>query len=148
MLLIPIDLKKEITEIKVRSDSEISAKHIAKGSDDIHSKLIVTHEKRNLKSRVSIKVVLLDEARFDFQGMLRVKKGAIGTDTYLKIDCLVIGEKAYAKAIPALEILESEVKAGHGATIGYIDQDQMHYLKSKGLSSKEATKLLIKAFMK
>ena len=77
-----------------------------------------------------------------FSALLR-----FGTDTYLKIDCLVVSDKAFARAIPSLEINESEVKGGHGATIGYLDPAQIYYLKSHGISSEDSERLLIDAFL-
>jgi Fe-S cluster assembly protein SufD len=46
-----------------------------------------------------------------------------------------------------MEILEDEVKGGHGATIGMIDENQIWYLMSRGITKKEAEKILIEAFV-
>lgn len=147
MTEILLDLKKELNEIEVESDSEIKAIYVARGDEVVKTKLKIIHKKPNLKSRVRIKAVVFDKAKFDLEGLLRIEKGAVGTDTYLKIDCLVMSETASARAVPSLEILESEVKGGHGATIGYIDPSQMYYIKSHGLSKKESEKMLVDAFI-
>src|SRR5690606_25132634 len=101
--------------------------------DKLISRIEFVHSKPGITSRINIKAVLYDKSKFDFEGVLVIPKGASNTDSYLKIDCLVLSEHASARAIPSLEILEDEVKAGHGATIGYVDEDMMTYLTSRGL---------------
>jgi len=145
---IKIDLKLKDNLIEIKEDTEITEVLIARNSDEIKSRIEFIHKRPNLKSRINIKVVVFDQARFDLEGILKIYKGAKGTDTYLKINCLIMGERAYARAIPSLEIQESDVKAGHGATIGYLDAESMYYLKSKGLDRLTTEKLLVEAFLK
>lgn len=133
--------------IEIIEDTELRATFIGKNSDSIISKFIFLHKKPGLKSRITIKAVLFDNSRFDVEGLLKIEKGAKSTDTYLKINCLVISDNAYARAVPSLEIQESEVKGGHGATIGYINETQKHYLLSKGLDIKTAEELIIDSFL-
>lgn len=147
MKKIEIDFNKSEQIIEIIQDSEITGKFIGRSDDSIKCKVIFVHKKPGLKSRVNIKAVVFDNARFDFEGMLRIEKGATGTDTYLKIDCLVMNDNANARAIPSLEILESEVKGGHGATIGYLDPLQIYYLKSHGVSAEQAEQQLVEAFL-
>ncbi|CAG1023431.1 hypothetical protein DOJK_02335 [Patescibacteria group bacterium] len=147
MKKIEINFDKPEQIIEVTSDSEITGRFIGKDGSSVKCKITILHKKPNLKSRVNIKAVVFDHAKFDFEGMLRIEKGATGTDTYLKIDCLVMNENACARAIPSLEILESEVKGGHGATIGYLDPYQLYYLKSHGLSKKTSEDVLVEAFL-
>jgi len=142
-----IDLTQPENTIYVEEDTEITAIYVGRGEEEIKTKLNIIHQKPNKKSRVKIKAVVFDKAKFDLEGMLKIEEGAKQTDTYLKIDCLVMGESAFARAIPSLEIKESEVKAGHGATIGYLDYDMMYYAKSRGLSQLQAEELLLEAFL-
>ncbi len=147
MKQIIIDLSTVPSELFIEEDTEIFATFDGNGEDNLKTKVNFVHAKPNLTSRILIKAVLKDSARFDFEGVLKILKGASNTDTYLKIDCLIVSNKAYARAIPSLEITENEVKGGHGATIGYIDQDQMYYLMSKGLSRESAEKEIVNAFL-
>lgn len=134
--------------IEITQDTELSCTFVGKGEDSIKTKLTIVHKKPNLKSRINIKAVVYDKARFDLEGILRIDKGASNTDTYLKINCLVLGDHAFARAVPSLEIKEDQVKGGHGATIGYIDPTQMYYLESHGLNKKESEELIVEAFIK
>jgi Fe-S cluster assembly protein SufD len=147
MKKVNIELTNTDTDYVIDEDQEILAKFDGTGDTSIKTKINFVHTVPNVTSRILIKAVLKDSSRFDFEGVLKILKGASGTDTYLKIDCLIVSDKAYARAIPSLEITENEVKGGHGATIGYIDPEQMYYLTSKGLSSSDAEKEIISAFL-
>lgn len=147
MKTIEIDFTVPEQIIEVVEDSNIVGKYIGRGDNELSTKIVILHKNCYITSRINIKAVVFDKAKFDFEGLLRIEKGAVGTDTYLKIDCLVMNENASARAIPSLEIMESEVKGGHGATIGYLDPQQIYYLKSHGLSPLETENLLVNAFL-
>lgn len=142
-----IDLTNQEKNIEITEDLEIVSIYSGEKNTELKSKLVFVHKNPNIKSRINFKAVVLQNARVDIECILRIEKGAVGTDSYLKIDCLVIGDNAYARAIPSLEINESEVKGGHGATIGYIDPEQLYYLKSRGLKKSEAEEMIVKAFV-
>jgi len=148
MKQLTIQLNEGEQTINIDSDIEINAMFVGRGKDSLKMKIWIVHSKPGFKSRVNIKAVVFDEARFDFEGILKIDKGATETDTYLKIDCLVMSDKAFARAIPSLEIKESEVKGGHGATIGYLDPTQTYYLESRGVDKKKAENILVDAFIR
>lgn len=142
-----LDLSKDTQVIEISEDIQLSALFVGRDSQQIKSKVEIVHSKPNLTSRIRIKAVLFDSSKADFEGLLKINKGAKGSDTYLKIDCLVMSESASARAVPSLEIFEDEVKAGHGATIGYLDLDMINYLQMKGLSKRQSEKLIVDAFI-
>lgn len=146
MKSIDIDLENS-RKVEISENCELKGIFIGKNDNQITSKITFAHSKPELKSRINIKAVLYDTSKFDFEGVLKINKGASNTDTYLKIDCLILSDGAMARAIPSLEINESAVKAGHGATIGYLDPDLVYYLKSKGLSNKQAEDIIVEAFI-
>jgi Fe-S cluster assembly protein SufD len=142
-----IELKNEDQIIEIKESCEINATFLGKKDDYLKSQIRFIHKKPNIRSRITIKALVTDIAHFDLEAILVIPKGSIGTDTYLKIECLILSDKAYTRAIPSLEINESEVKAGHGATIGYIDPEQIYYLTSHGLMKESAEELIIQAFL-
>ena len=141
-----IDLTKS-SEIIIEEDTKIVALFIGKENAELTSVIDFVHNKPNLNSDITIKAVLYDRSRFDIEGNLIINKGAKNTDTYLKIDVLMMSEKASARAVPSLEIEEDEVKGGHGATVGEVDQDQIFYLMSRGLSRDDAEEVLVEGFI-
>ncbi|MBN1915932.1 SufD family Fe-S cluster assembly protein [Candidatus Dojkabacteria bacterium] len=148
MKKIVLDFKKENQEIEINEDSEILGLYIGKKNDSANLKLKIIHKKPYLKSNVLIKAVLWDKSKLNFEGDIIIEKGARNTDTYLKADVLIMSEDASARAVPSLEIKEDEVKGGHGATVGQIDQKQLFYLRSRGLPHKEAENVLVEGFIK
>ncbi|OGD96925.1 hypothetical protein A3F02_00525 [Candidatus Curtissbacteria bacterium RIFCSPHIGHO2_12_FULL_38_9b] len=107
----------------------------------------ITHVAPNTKSNVNVRGVLRGKSKFDFRGNVRIEKGAKGADAYLRSDVLLFDDAKMGDDTPALEILEPDVKAGHAATIGRVDEQMLFYLMSRGLSRKQAEELLIEGFV-
>ncbi len=105
----------------------------------------VTHVGKNTKSLTTLRAVFVDNAIFSNDGMVRIQKGAKNTDGYFQSKVLLFAD-AKGRSVPSLEIDENEVKAGHGSTIGRPDPQQLFYLRSRGLSEKEAEALLVTGF--
>lgn len=108
----------------------------------------VSHHKfSSSTSKVHIKAVLLDNARLDYKGMIKIDGGAQQVDAYLKNNNLLIGSGAVVNSTPQLEIQSNDVKASHGVTISTIDDIDKFYLGSRGLSPKQARDILLKGFI-
>lgn len=143
-----IDLTIPDQIIEITEDTELLGLFIGRNDDLLSNKISVVHNSPNLQSLTRIKAVVYDKSRFDLEGLLIINKGAENTDAYLRIDVLIIGTKASARAIPSLEITEESVKGGHGATVGNIDEEHLYYLQSRGLSASMAEKMLVEGFIK
>ncbi len=103
---------------------------------------LVPHTTNNILT----KGVLNDNATSVYHGLISVEKDAQKTDSYLADHILVLSENALANSIPELKIEANDVRATHGATIGKIDEEQLFYLTSRGLSRNEAELLIVKGF--
>jgi Fe-S cluster assembly protein SufD len=75
-----------------------------------------------------------------------VDHGAQRTDSYLTMNTLFLSEGARANSIPGLEILADDVKCSHGATVGTVQEQEVFYLMSRGISRNEAEKLIVGGF--
>ena len=120
---------------------------VGKENEQFTLKTITKHAVANAKSRVQIKGLFLDSANFNYEGLIRVEENAYLTDAYLKNDNLVIGNNAVVNSAPQLEILNDDVKASHGVTIRYVDEEEKYYLMSRGLEQSQADNLIIKGFI-
>ena len=89
---------------------------------------------------------MFDKSRFHYEGLIKIEKGAQKSNAYQKNQNLLLSDKAWAESKPYLEILANDVRCTHGATIGQIDREQLYYLSTRGLTEKEASKLLITGF--
>src|SRR4029078_2761226 len=92
------------------------------------------------------KVVLAERAGSVWGGVIRVDKGAQKTDAYQENRNLLLSHDARADSIPVREIEANNVRCTHGAPIGQIDRLQLFYLMSRGLSRKQAERLIVRGF--
>ncbi|QIA26187.1 Fe-S cluster assembly protein SufD [Thermaerobacter sp. PB12/4term] len=91
--------------------------------------------------------ILTGSSRLVYQGLIRIDRGAHKSEDYLSSNTLILSPEAKVlDDIPSLEIEADDVKASHGATVGQIDQEQLFYLRSRGLDEKQARRLLVSGF--
>ena len=90
--------------------------------------------------------VLLDKSHIVFNGVGFIVKGATGSNAYQSSRMLTLSSEAKADADPMLLIDENDVMAGHGASLGRIEE-QLYYLQSRGLTRKESSRLLVHGFL-
>lgn len=92
--------------------------------------------------------VLEDHAHAAIEGKIRIMKDANQTDSSLAEKIILLGKNSVASAKPIIAIDTDDVKAGHGASITQIQEEDMFYIQSRGLNKKEAHDLLKNAFLK
>ncbi len=111
---------------------------------DTHSRLI--HGAPNCRSRQLHKCVAAGAGRVVFNGAIRVEHGAQQTDAAQQSRSLLLSPRARVDAKPQLEIFADDVKCAHGATVGQLDDEQLFYLRARGLAAPLARELLTYAF--
>jgi Fe-S cluster assembly protein SufD len=111
-------------------------------------RLLVEHEARSCRSRVTYKGALQGEgAHSVWIGDVVIAKQAVGTDTYELNRNLVLGDGARADSVPNLEIETAEVVgAGHASATGRFDDEALFYLMSRGIPPQEARRLVVRGF--
>lgn len=105
----------------------------------------VIHKGKHTKSRMTIRGVFFDQSTFSNDGLVRIEKGAKGADGYFASKILLF-DNAKGRSVPSLEIDENDLKAGHASTVGRPDEDQLFYMRSRGISEKDAEKLIVSGF--
>ncbi|MFC0227084.1 Fe-S cluster assembly protein SufD [Serratia aquatilis] len=106
----------------------------------------VEHNKGYCVSRQLHKTVVSDRAKAVFNGAIKVAQHAIKTDGQMTNNNLLLGKVAEVDTKPQLEIYADDVKCSHGATVGRIDEEQLFYLQSRGISKNSAQQMIIFAF--
>lgn len=106
----------------------------------------ITHSGPNTSGHAISKGVVRDKARAIFKGMIRIDKNAKNSRAYLAEHAMILSKDALADAIPGLEIETNEVKATHSASVSQINEEEIFYVTSRGLSEDEAKKLIIGGF--
>lgn len=143
-------LKSEKLEVILAGENasvEVVGLVLGKGNDDKSLEAYITHAAPNTKSNVNVRSVLRGKSTFAFRGNVKIEKGAKGSDAYLRSDALLFDEAKMGDDTPALEILEPDVKAGHAATIGKVNEEMIFYLMSRGLTRDQSEKMIIDGFV-
>lgn len=91
--------------------------------------------------------VIRERGALTFNGIGHILKGAKGADAQQESRVLMLSDKARGDANPILLIDENEVTAGHAASVGRVDPEEMYYLMSRGLHKEEAERLVIRGFL-
>jgi Fe-S cluster assembly protein SufD len=86
-------------------------------------------------------------ARTIFGGLIRVDPHTHFTDAYQKVRNLLLSDDAEANSMSGLEILADNVRCTHGATSGQIDEDELLYLRSRGIPVPVAQRLIVTGFL-
>lgn len=111
---------------------------------DTHS--IIDHALGNCNSHQNYKGVLNDRSRGVFNGIVFVRENASGTDAKQSNKNLLLSNDARIDTKPQLEIFNDDVKCAHGATVGQLEEEELFYLLSRGLSENLAKNLLTYGF--
>jgi Fe-S cluster assembly protein SufD len=91
--------------------------------------------------------VIRERGTLTFNGIGHILKGAKGADAQQESRVLMLSDKARGDANPILLIDEFEVTAGHAASAGRLDPEELYYLMSRGIPQKEAERLVTRGFL-
>ncbi|AJK68909.1 Fe-S cluster assembly protein SufD [Corynebacterium marinum] len=135
-------------------DAELLGVYFADDGQYFENRLLVDHSFPNCRSNVMYKGALQADPASDqpdahttWVGDVLIRAEAQGTDTYEVNRNLVLTEGARADSIPNLEIQTGEIAgAGHAATVGRFDDEQVFYLMARGIPESEARRLIIRGF--
>ncbi|TLY11840.1 MAG: SufD family Fe-S cluster assembly protein [Thaumarchaeota archaeon] len=114
-------------------------------SFDVMSNLI--HHGQYSRGRVLVKSVLKDTSKSLFKGMIKIGKDGKGTESYLAGHAILLDKGSKSDSIPGLEIETNEVKATHSASVAQIDENQIYYLSTRGLTREGAKREIVSGFL-
>ncbi|ASE55963.1 MULTISPECIES: Fe-S cluster assembly protein SufD [Corynebacterium] len=135
-------------------DVDLLGVYFADAGQYFENRMLVDHAVPNCRSNVMYKGALQGEpnvahreARTAWVGDVLIRAEATGTDTYELNRNLLLTEGARADAVPNLEIETGEIAgAGHAATVGRFDEEQLFYLLSRGIPELAARRLVVRGF--
>ena len=130
------------------SDSTLEGLYFLKGSQHTDNHTEVLHHFPSCTSSENFNGVLDGESRAVFDGKVYVGRGSVQTDSSQSSRSLLLSGSASVDSKPTLEIYADDVKCSHSASVGQIDTDSLYYLRSRGISEKEAMKILTSGFLK
>lgn len=125
---------------------DLKGLYFTTGSQHMDNFININHEKPESTSRLYYKGILDGKSRAVFGGTVYVQRGAIKTDSHQEDKNLVLSPDAEVDSKPSLFIYADDVKCGHGATAGNIDEDTVFYMRSRGIDLLTASRFLIYGF--
>ena len=128
------------------ADCQLHGLYVAGGAQHVDNRTAIEHVTPHGTSGELYKGVLNGRAKAVFNGKILVRKEAQKTDARQSNKNLMLSSDAEIDSKPQLEILADDVRCSHGTTIGQLEEDELFYLRSRGLNRKLARKLLVHGF--
>jgi len=107
----------------------------------------VIHVAPHTTSKVTSKSISKSGGRSSYRGLLKVYKGATDVRSNVSCDALLLDETSRSDTYPYIEVNEEDVSLGHEATVSKVNEDQLFYLMSRGLSAEEAMTMVVSGFI-
>ncbi len=130
------------------SEAYLNGVFMPKANDLIDNHTIVDHVAEHCFSDENYKGIIFDKGTGVFNGRIFVRPGAQKTRAFQSNKNILLGNNPVVHSKPQLEILADDVKCTHGATTGRLDEEQLFYLRSRGIGQEEAERMLTEAFAK
>ncbi len=128
-------------------ESRLIAVYFAAGAQMHDFRTVQGHLAPRTRSDLLYKGAVANGARSVYSGLIRVEKGARGTNAFQANRNLVLHEGAHADSVPNLEIEENDVRCSHASAVGPIAEDQLFYLESRGVPTDVASRLIALGFL-
>jgi Fe-S cluster assembly protein SufD len=119
---------------------------LASGEQLVDNHTVIDHAVPRCASHELYKSILDGKARGVFNGKIFVRRDAQKTDARQTNKTLLLSDDATIDTKPQLEIFADDVKCTHGATVGQLDEDQVFYLRARGIDLQTARDILTFAF--
>ncbi len=107
----------------------------------------IIHAAPNTTSLITSKSISKDGGRAGYRGLLRVEEGAHHVKSFVRCDALILDPQSRSDTYPYMEIEEADASIGHEATVSKVGDDQLFYLRTRGLTEPEATAMIVAGFI-
>jgi len=107
----------------------------------------VIHGAPYTTSRVISKSIAMAGGRSSYRGLLKIVKGAHGSKAHVQCDALLLDDKAQSDTYPSMQIYEDDVSVMHEATVSRVTDEQLFYLRSRGLNEDQSLDLILSGFL-
>jgi Fe-S cluster assembly protein SufB len=113
---------------------------------DTGTKMI--HMGKNTRSTIVAKGISAGHGQNTYRGQVKILKGATGARNYTQCDSLLIGDKCGAHTFPYIDVRNASARMEHEASTSKIGEDQMFYLRQRGLTAEDAVSMIVNGFCK
>jgi Fe-S cluster assembly protein SufD len=129
-----------------RSKSDNLLIYLSKNNEIQDFYTSILHNSKNTESHIVVRGVLKDHSRALSRGLIKISPNAQFSKGYEKQEALILDSGAEADAMPNLEIENNDVQCSHGSTIGKIDEEEIFYLMSRGLTKHQALNMIVQGY--
>ncbi len=129
------------------SRSDMLSVSLPVGGQIVDQRTLQNHKAAHAASDLLYKNALYDKSRTVFSGLITVDEGAHYTDAYQTCRNLLNSDEAEASSLPGLEINADQVKCSHGSTSSPVSDEELFYLKARGISDADSRKLIVLGFI-
>lgn len=129
------------------SRSDMLSVSMPVGDQIVDQRTLQNHKAPRASSDLLYKNALYDRGRTVFSGLITVAEGAHYTDAYQTCRNLLNSDEAEASSMPGLEINADQVKCSHGSTSAPVSDEELFYLKTRGINDAESRKLIVLGFI-
>ena len=137
-----VDLVGPGAEVKMRAVA-VSSEHHIQNID-----VLIVHKAPDTFGDMTNIGIANKHGKIILNGVEKIEKGMKRANAFQTLKGIITSDTAVCEVNPILLIDEFDVQAGHGATIGKLEEDQLYYLQSRGLTKAEAEKLIVNGFLK
>ena len=129
------------------AQAHLKGLYLCKADEKVNFRVLMHHRAPGCKSTQLFNGIAGGEAQVNFHGTIVVAPDAQQTEAYQENHNIVLTEQAKVNTKPQLEIYADDVKCSHGATVGQLNQDEIFYMRSRGIPEKEAKTLQMLSFL-
>lgn len=108
----------------------------------------MVHIGKNTKSTIISKGISAEQSENNYRGLVKIMPSATGARNYSQCDSMLIGDKAQANTFPYIDVKNNSAVVEHEASTSKISEDQLFYLKSRGLSEEKCISMIVNGFCK
>lgn len=105
------------------------------------------HEAPETTSQIISKTIVRNGGVSNYRGTVRIKKDAINSKSHVECDTLILDDFSYSDTIPKNECYNNSSFLEHEASVSKIDEEQLYYLMSRGISKKDAIQMIVMGFI-
>jgi Fe-S cluster assembly protein SufB len=107
----------------------------------------MVHAAPETTSTIISKSISKDAGRTSYRGLVRFEEGAKKSKSFVRCDALLLDDESRSDTYPYIEFGEQDAQVGHEATVSKVNDDQLFYLMSRGLSEQQAMSMIVNGFI-
>ena len=129
------------------AEAHLKGLYLCSGAEKVNFRIVMHHRSAGCRSTQLFKGIAGGEAQVTFDGTIIVAPDAQQTEAFQENHNIVLTDSAKVETRPQLEIYADDVKCSHGATVGRLNEDELFYMRSRGIPEKEARTLQMLSFL-